>query len=262
MLNQEGMQLTENPEFLHDIISVKHIIYNPTHGDFEVQFSHMRDYLLKDFLAEKNSLFLIEPIFLKLVYSYFLKNLYYFATTKEEEVLIASYEYFKTCSPENRHVDSIMNCCMQTAVAFFLIGLSEKDKEYVFDIGIEKLKKYEKNSKHLLPNEAMRDNSSKVDHSLFCSVLPEFAECLVEGAKKYSANNWKKQMDPHQIINSLINHLEKYLCGEIHDKDSGNTHISHGLCNCMFLEYHCNTNSTIKKLRSVPQSVDEILAEQ
>ncbi|NBO98841.1 MAG: hypothetical protein EBU90_01765 [Proteobacteria bacterium] len=240
-------------------ITYTYILTNP---ELKLQFSHMREYLLRDDKLFQTGLFLIEPIFLKLVYSNFLRFISSYAKDSIQDILYYYYERLKTLAPDDKRKEDLKTSALTIAVACFLYRLNKESKDYVFEIGVKKLKKYATSSKRLSENEAMRDNSTKIDHNLFHAVLPEFADCLRAGAEKYSANNWKKETDVHQIKNSLINHLEKFLCGEEDDSDSGNSHLSHILCNCMFLEYHCNSNQTIKELRSIPQAVNKILEQQ
>lgn len=63
------------------------------------------------------------------------------------------------------------------------------------------------------------------------------ARVLTYGAKKYKPDNWKQCENPDRFIGALYRHLEAHRSGEINDKDSGLSHMSHVLTNAAFLEY-------------------------
>ncbi len=50
-------------------------------------------------------------------------------------------------------------------------------------------------------------------------------------------NNWKKGMPVTKVSESLMRHLFAFLRGEDVDPESGCRHISHVMCNAMFIEY-------------------------
>lgn len=67
--------------------------------------------------------------------------------------------------------------------------------------------------------------------------LEPMIEVLEFGAKKYTADNWKKGMDKKQILECLQRHLAKLMDGETHDPESKLHHVGHILCNAMFYSY-------------------------
>ena len=237
---------------------IEHIDYMMNEKEVELQYSHMYYYFKNEEALLQYSTFLIEPLFLKMVYSDFLKNLRMYLNCSTTSILLDSYEFLKRLRPDESSQKDLLDYALLIANACFLEEHSSFGKTYVLSTAVKKLRKYEEQTTRLSDNEAMRDNSSKIDHNLFQAAISDFADCLDEGAKKYSANNWKKSMDVNQIKNSLINHLEKFLVGEINDIDSGNTHISHILCNCMFLEYHLNKSEVFLKLRENPKQNQSI----
>lgn len=90
----------------------------------------------------------------------------------------------------------------------------------------------------IVPNQALRYNSGKLQWSLLdFESLEGLVRVLEYGAKKYSRNNWKKGMPVTQVSESLMRHLFAFLNGEDIDPESGCRHISHVMCNAMFIEY-------------------------
>ena len=58
------------------------------------------------------------------------------------------------------------------------------------------------------------------------------------GAKKYAMWNWAKGMPYSVSLGSLLRHSQAIINGAVVDKESGEDHWSHILCNIMFLCYH------------------------
>jgi hypothetical protein len=66
----------------------------------------------------------------------------------------------------------------------------------------------------------------------------DVAEVMSNGAKKYTAHNWKKGFPDTLIVDSAMRHLYKLVVlGEETDDESGNTHIGHFIWNCLALKY-------------------------
>ena len=94
--------------------------------------------------------------------------------------------------------------------------------------------------KHSLTNspQALRYNSGKLEWSLVdFDSLEGLVRVLEYGKDKYARHNWKKGMPVTQVTESLMRHLFAYLGGEDVDPESGCRHISHVMCNAMFIEY-------------------------
>lgn len=89
--------------------------------------------------------------------------------------------------------------------------------------------------------EALRYNEGKPEWSLvdFKSIEP-LVHVLMFGAQKYARENWKNRMDLNKILDSAQRHLASMIDGETHDKESGELHAGHMLCNMMFWIYHYN----------------------
>lgn len=87
-------------------------------------------------------------------------------------------------------------------------------------------------------DKAMRFNAGKLKWSLvhFKSLEP-LVKVLMFGAEKYSPDNWKKGLDPKEIMESMMRHVTAIMDGEINDPESGLPHIGHIMCNSMFYSY-------------------------
>lgn len=85
---------------------------------------------------------------------------------------------------------------------------------------------------------ALRYNSKKPQYSLIdMQALLPLVAVLEFWAKKYARNNWKKDMDMDQLMDSLLRHVAA-LQWEPYDRESGIHHIWHILANAMFYSYH------------------------
>jgi hypothetical protein len=69
------------------------------------------------------------------------------------------------------------------------------------------------------------------------STIYAIAEVLEEGAKKYSADNWRKGMPWSKVINPALRHIYKFLDPRQSDFDeeTGKHHLKHALTNLSFL---------------------------
>jgi hypothetical protein len=67
-------------------------------------------------------------------------------------------------------------------------------------------------------------------------LINEAVEVLTKGAQKYGANNWKKVRDAEdRYYAALMRHIYAYRQGEWNDPETGYSHLSHALCNIIFL---------------------------
>jgi hypothetical protein len=86
--------------------------------------------------------------------------------------------------------------------------------------------------------QALRYNQGKLEWSLVdFDSLEGLVRVLEYGKSKYARDNWKLGMPVTQVTESLMRHLFAFAKGEDVDPESGCRHISHVLCNAMFLEY-------------------------
>lgn len=82
------------------------------------------------------------------------------------------------------------------------------------------------------------------DGKLQWSLLPfeeteDVVKVLMNGAKKYKIDNWKKCDDVKRYKDALMRHVVSYIKGEkVDDVDKGGDglpHLAHAICNCLFL---------------------------
>ncbi len=88
------------------------------------------------------------------------------------------------------------------------------------------------------PKKALRYNQGKSRWSLvhFKSLDP-MVRVLMYGADKYAPDNWKHGLDRKEILDSMMRHLGALIDGQEVDPESGEHHIGHIMCNCMFYSY-------------------------
>lgn len=86
--------------------------------------------------------------------------------------------------------------------------------------------------------EASRDNAGKPEWGLVdFDALEPMVRVLEFGKKKYGESNWRKGgklLTSVKILESLMRHTFAILRGELRDKESGELHIGHIMCNAMF----------------------------
>ncbi|KQW00062.1 hypothetical protein ASC87_19945 [Rhizobacter sp. Root1221] len=68
--------------------------------------------------------------------------------------------------------------------------------------------------------------------------LLEIAKAFTFGAKKYSANNWRKGFKWMRVTGALLRHVYAWMRGEKADPESGLSHLAHaGACLCFLLTF-------------------------
>jgi len=85
------------------------------------------------------------------------------------------------------------------------------------------------------------------DDKLMWDLLPydtieSVVDILTYGAKKYSPNNWQN-VSLNRYEAAMMRHYVAWRKGEVYDPESGKHHLSHALCNMMFMlwkEVHQN----------------------
>ena len=86
-----------------------------------------------------------------------------------------------------------------------------------------------------------RHNEGKPKWSLvdYKSIEP-MIRVLEWGSEHYGPNNWKKGLDPVEILESMQRHLAALMDGEELDKETNLSHMAHIQCNAMFYNYMKN----------------------
>lgn len=73
--------------------------------------------------------------------------------------------------------------------------------------------------------------------------VEEVVRVLMNGAKKYGIDNWKKCDDIKHYEDALLRHVVSYIAGAKKDNGPGGdglSHLAHAVCNCLFLMYFDN----------------------
>lgn len=85
---------------------------------------------------------------------------------------------------------------------------------------------------------SVKYDSEKPDWSLLpLSIISGVVRVLTFGKKKYSVNGWKA-VEPIRVYSAMMRHLEYIANGELYDKESGEHHMFHFLCNALFLTWY------------------------
>lgn len=85
-------------------------------------------------------------------------------------------------------------------------------------------------------NEFVKDDTEKLQwHLMPFNTLESVVKVLMHGAEKYSPDNWKECDDTTRYKNALARHFMAYMNREYFDTDSGLPHLSHLVCNALFL---------------------------
>jgi len=85
-------------------------------------------------------------------------------------------------------------------------------------------------------SEALKFDSGKLRMDLIPpEAVEELAKVLTYGAQKYGDRNWEKELDTGRVVGALLRHLLAWQKGERLDQESGLRHLSHLLCNAVFL---------------------------
>jgi len=108
---------------------------------------------------------------------------------------------------------------------------TEKDDETPIFLKVKnKRDELEKNERG-----GVKDDSGKLELSLLpWDSLEEITKILMLGAKKYSADNWKR-VEPVRYVDALYRHLSAFMRGEALDPESGISHLAHAGCNLLFM---------------------------
>jgi len=87
--------------------------------------------------------------------------------------------------------------------------------------------------------EFTKNDSGKLQWSLLpFEQMEDVVRVLMNGAEKYSRDNWQKCDDTNRYVDALLRHVIAYKNGQKNDtgKDGdGLPHLAHAVCNCLFL---------------------------
>lgn len=87
-----------------------------------------------------------------------------------------------------------------------------------------------------------RFNADKPDLSLIpLSTLEDEARVWMHGEQKYNRFNWMKGMSWSIPLACALRHIAAWQQGEDIDKESGQTHLAHAMCNLRMLTLYTKT---------------------
>lgn len=87
--------------------------------------------------------------------------------------------------------------------------------------------------------EGRKHDAGKLEwHLVPWEGVEDTVRVLMEGAKKYEPDNWKKVPDAEKRYkDAAMRHLTAYMKGEKIDPEWGISHLSHCMCNLLFLSW-------------------------
>ena len=81
----------------------------------------------------------------------------------------------------------------------------------------------------------VKDDSAKLRYDLIdFQGIEQMVSVLTMGALKYGPDNWKNVEDERYVA-AMLRHLFAHQLGETIDRESGQPHLAHVMCNVMFL---------------------------
>lgn len=85
-------------------------------------------------------------------------------------------------------------------------------------------------------SDFVKNDEGKLQWSLMpFKQLEDVVRVLMNGAKKYGRENWRKCDDISRYKDALMRHVTSYIEGECNDPEDGLSHMAHAICNCLFL---------------------------
>ena len=73
-------------------------------------------------------------------------------------------------------------------------------------------------------------------HLLPIQPVQEIIRVLMFGATKYAPDNWQKVPNARdRYYNALLRHITAWYAGEVHDEETGISHLAHAGCCALFL---------------------------
>ena len=99
-------------------------------------------------------------------------------------------------------------------------------------------KVFDKEMKSCPSDSFVKADNGKLQWSLMpFEQLEDVVKVLMNGAKKYAVDNWKKCNDTKRYEDALMRHVVAYFKGDKVDSDDNISHLAHAVCNCLFLMY-------------------------
>lgn len=89
-------------------------------------------------------------------------------------------------------------------------------------------------------NTAIKHDTGKRDWSLLpYDSVEEIVKVLEFGAQKYARDNWKQGegFKYSRSFSALQRHILAFMRGEDNDPETGISHISHAMCNLLFMQH-------------------------
>ena len=106
------------------------------------------------------------------------------------------------------------------------------------------LQNYTPKEEKVSKEEFVKADDGKLKWSLMpFAELEDVVRVLMNGAKTYSSDNWKKCDDTKRYEDALMRHIVDYQKGNKLDngpKGDGLPHLAHAICNCLFLMWFDN----------------------
>lgn len=121
--------------------------------------------------------------------------------------------------------------------------MSPKDKDQVEPKEMRFMSEYVDKDQEVKGKDGGKKNDkSKLRYDLLpMDVIDDIVDILTYGAEKYEPNNWQG-VETYRHYAALQRHLSKYRQGEDYDKESGKHHLSHALCDLVFIAWQRKHN--------------------
>lgn len=112
----------------------------------------------------------------------------------------------------------------------------------------------------------IKADSGKLEwHLMPFNELEDVVRVLMNGAKTYSPDNWKKCDDTKRYEDALMRHIVEYQKGNKLDngpKGDGLPHLAHAICNCLFLMWFDNKSQEYEDKALYEEYVRKSLRDQ
>lgn len=65
--------------------------------------------------------------------------------------------------------------------------------------------------------------------------MTDVVRVFMYGAHKYGDRNWELGMDRDRLVDAVLRHLTRYMCGEKEDNETGISHLAHAIASLLML---------------------------